>query len=235
MRPKNWDKFQHYKDRLPPWIKLHREILNDREFMRLPIASKAIAPLMWLLASEHENGEFDGSLENLEFRLHIPEKELKPALKALIEKGFFVDASKPIAPRKQAAIPETETEGEVEGEKEGETEKSRKRIVIKPEDVSEEVWEAFAAIRRARRAPITAVALKGIRKQAELAKMSLQDALSESCSRGWVSFKADWVKTGTKTSTRDENTANFLNTLRDKSFDDIFDLGEEYVRQLPSR
>ena len=56
--PKNWAVFQHYKDRCPPWIKLHRDLLNDRTFMCLPLASKAIAPLMWLLASESKDGTF---------------------------------------------------------------------------------------------------------------------------------------------------------------------------------
>ena len=75
LQPKNWAVFQHYKDRCPPWIKLHRDLLNDRVFMRLPIASKAIAPMLWLLASESKDGVFDGSLDELIFRLHISEKE----------------------------------------------------------------------------------------------------------------------------------------------------------------
>ena len=29
MRIKNWAQFQHFKDRSPPWIKLHREFLDD--------------------------------------------------------------------------------------------------------------------------------------------------------------------------------------------------------------
>ena len=28
-RVKNWSKFQHYKNRNPPWIRLHVEILDD--------------------------------------------------------------------------------------------------------------------------------------------------------------------------------------------------------------
>jgi len=28
LRVKNWGKFQHYKDRNPPWIKLHRGLLG---------------------------------------------------------------------------------------------------------------------------------------------------------------------------------------------------------------
>jgi hypothetical protein len=33
---KNWSEFQHYKDRNPPWIKLHRALLDDYAFAALP-------------------------------------------------------------------------------------------------------------------------------------------------------------------------------------------------------
>jgi hypothetical protein len=116
LRPKNWSKCQHYKDRNPPWIKLHRDLLNDRDFMCLPIASKAIAPLLWLLASESKTGEFNANVIELAFRLRMTEKEINDGLKPLISKGFFVDASGVLADCKQLAIPETETETEGEGE-----------------------------------------------------------------------------------------------------------------------
>ena len=74
LQPKNWAVFQHYKDRCPPWIKLHRDLLNNRAYICLPIASKAIAPMLWLLASESKDGVFDGSLDELVFRLHITPK-----------------------------------------------------------------------------------------------------------------------------------------------------------------
>ena len=112
--PKNWAVFQHYKDRCPPWIKLHRDLLTDREYMRLPIASKALAPLLWLLASESKTGQFDASVDELCFRLHLTEQEVVAGLKPLIDKGFFLDASGVLADCKQLAIPETETERETE-------------------------------------------------------------------------------------------------------------------------
>ena len=121
MKPKNWSHFQHYKDRCPPWIKLHKELLNDRAYMTLPTASKALAPLLWLLASESKDGTFDASLDELTFRLRMPESDIKTGLKHLIDKGFFVDDSNVLADRYQDAIPETETEGESETK----TEKSR--------------------------------------------------------------------------------------------------------------
>ena len=110
--PKNWTIFQHYKDRCPPWVKLHRELLNDKQFMCLPVASKALAPLLWLLASESKTGEFDGSIEELVFRLRFTAKEVEAGLKPLIDKGFFLSASGLLADCLQGAIPETERERE---------------------------------------------------------------------------------------------------------------------------
>lgn len=114
MKPKNWGAFQHYKDRCPPWIKLHRELLNDRSFMCLPIESKALAPMLWLLASESQDGYFDGSIEELSFRLRLSSKEVEKGLKPLIDNGFFIDDSEALASCYQDAIPETETETERE-------------------------------------------------------------------------------------------------------------------------
>ena len=30
MRIKNWKKFQHFRDRKPPWIKLYRDLLGEQ-------------------------------------------------------------------------------------------------------------------------------------------------------------------------------------------------------------
>jgi hypothetical protein len=39
LRVKNWSEFQHYKDRNPPWIKLHRTLLDhDYEAAILALA-----------------------------------------------------------------------------------------------------------------------------------------------------------------------------------------------------
>jgi hypothetical protein len=112
LMPRNWSDFQHYYNRSPPWIKLHKSLLNDRVYMRLPLASKALAPLLWLLASESrsKNGEFDGSTEELEFRLHLSAKEVETGLQPLIDKGFFTVAGKVLAECLQDATPEESRE-----------------------------------------------------------------------------------------------------------------------------
>jgi len=191
MKPKNWDNFQHYKDRCPPWIKLHKELLNDRSFMTLPTASKALAPLLWLLASESKDGEFDASIDELEFRLRMTRKELESGLKALIDKGFFVDGSNVLAECVQGAIPETETETETEIEIE--TEAKAATVVAPPDGVSKEVWQEFAEHRKRKKARVSKLVITGIQREAEKAGWTLEQALSETVVRGWASFKAEWV------------------------------------------
>ena len=183
LQPKNWAVFQHYKDRCPPWIKLHRDLLNDRSYMRLPIASKALAPMLWLLASESKDGVFDGSLDELVFRLHITPKEYQDGVKPLIDNDFFILVSGVLAERKQSAIPETEGEGETEKEKETDA----------PEGVSIEVWDSFVKQRKARKAQITERVMKSIREQAKIAGWTLDNALNEIVVRNWQTFKSDWV------------------------------------------
>ena len=98
LKPKNWSTFQHYKDRCPPWIKLHRDLLNDYDFAHLPIESKAIAPLMWLLASESKDGVIDLASEALAFRLHVDSEVLANGLKSLIDKGLLEEVNGKVQP-----------------------------------------------------------------------------------------------------------------------------------------
>jgi uncharacterized protein YdaU (DUF1376 family) len=69
-----------------------------------------------------------------------------------------------------------------------------KTVAVKrPEDVDQDVWDDFLAIRKAKRAVLTQTALDGIQREAGKAGWSLNDAIRETVSRGWQSFKADWV------------------------------------------
>jgi len=110
LTPKNWKSFQHYKDRSPAWIKLHKGLMTDFAFNRLPLASRALAPMLWLLASEYEEGQITASMDEIAFRLHVSAAELNAALKPLIDSGFFI-ASEVLAMQEQAAIPEKEDIG----------------------------------------------------------------------------------------------------------------------------
>jgi hypothetical protein len=107
---KNWDEFQHYKDRSPPWIKLHRDLLRDYNFLCLQDASKLHLMLIWLLASQMDN-KIPADEKFIRNQIGVKEKI---DFNELIEKGFLIDASNALAKCKQTAIGETETETETE-------------------------------------------------------------------------------------------------------------------------
>lgn len=184
--PKNWAEFQHYKDRAPPWIKLHKKLLDDRVYQGLPLASRALAPMLWLLASESKDGSFDGTHEELAFRLRTNLKDIIAGLQPLIDKGFFLVAqadSAVLADCQQVAVPETE----------GETEAKRETKTETPEGVSISVWKDFMKIRVAKKAPMTDTALAGLRREIQKAGLTFQQGIEMCCERSWQGFKADWL------------------------------------------
>ena len=116
---KNFDTFQHYSDRSPPWIKFYNAVLDDYEFTRLPDASRAHLMSIWLLASRTKN--------RIPFDAIWVAQAIKATtavdLDALVDAGFLVAepiATKSVARRKRDASTPLDQRRE-----EGETEQSR--------------------------------------------------------------------------------------------------------------
>jgi hypothetical protein len=110
-RIKDWNKFQHYKTGrgAPPWIKLYRDLLNDRDWFLLePDAAKFLVSC-WIIAAEN-----DGNLPNIEtlaFRYRVASKEIARLL-SLCKHWIIQDDSTLLADCYQVATPYTETESE---------------------------------------------------------------------------------------------------------------------------
>lgn len=103
LRVKNWEKFQHYKHRCPPWIKLHGSLLDDYDFECLPDASKLLAFCIWMLASRIGHDRIPNDPTWLS--KHLPIKG-RIDLTPLIDAGFLEclhDASTTLAPCVQSA------------------------------------------------------------------------------------------------------------------------------------
>ena len=78
---KDWARFQHFKDRKPPWIKLYRDILDDIEWHELNGDDAKTLVMLWVIASES-----DGvlpSFKELAFRLRSTEKSIKSIVSRL--------------------------------------------------------------------------------------------------------------------------------------------------------
>lgn len=81
---RNWDEFQHFKDRSPPWVKLYRYLLDDPEWHELAGDDAKVLVMLWLVASEDK--EMQGHLpsnKTLAFRLRITEAKLNQSLTKL--------------------------------------------------------------------------------------------------------------------------------------------------------
>ncbi len=188
IRPKNWDDFQHYKDRRPTWIKLHRTLLDDFEFHSLPLASRALAPMLWLLAGDYENAQIPLDYAMLGFRFRMSAKEIEQAIKPLIDNGFFNlygDASDLLA----ECLPREETEKRREEKRQTPSLSASDLVNM---GVDDEIARDFLAVRKAKKAPLTATALNGIESEAAKAGITLSTALATCAVRGWQSFKAEW-------------------------------------------
>lgn len=72
--------------------------------------------------------------------------------------------------------------------------KKNTSAIAPPDGVDLCVWADFVTLRKDKKAKLTQTALDGIKREAEKAGWTLESALSESCTRGWTGFKADWVK-----------------------------------------
>jgi hypothetical protein len=205
--PRNWRDFQHYKDRAPPWIRLHRALLDNFDFHSLPVASRALAPMLWLLASEYVDGAIDATPAKLAFRLRMLEADVVAALKPLIDKGFFVPEqgdSKVLATSLQPAVPEAEREAETKTEGKAEAKKPRKRgggaeaaalnvADLVAEGVDEQVAKDWLTLRKAKRLPLTKTAWQAVVEHAKAVGMTNAQAICTAVDNNWAGFKASWV------------------------------------------
>jgi hypothetical protein len=187
---KNWERFQHYKDRNPPWIKLHYEIMTSQDWVMLADASKLLAIVCMMIASRNE-GRVPN---NPHYVKRVAYLDKLPDFKPLIDCGFLEISLADASGCKHMladARPETET---YRTDTDTDTDIIiKKNNIKKPDDISESVWNDFLELRKTKKAKLTETALKGIIKQAELAGWTLEQALSECCERGWASFKAEWL------------------------------------------
>jgi len=182
LRVKNWERFQHFKDRRPPWIKLYRDLLDDIEWHHLDSGSAKVLVMLWLIASEDQQrqGTLPGVAE-LAFRLRIPEKQLNLHLTKLSH-WLFQDDIKAISEGYQSDRPETETETETETER---VAKKTPQPFVLPKSISTETWRAFEEHRKKLRKPMTDTARSLIVSKMQKIGGDPNAILEESICNGW--------------------------------------------------
>jgi hypothetical protein len=105
--------------------------------------------------------------------------------------GFLGTQNNPDEPKK--ADNDTDTDTGIDSETVKKKSIKKKAEFEKPEDVSEEAWQGWVALRQKKQATVTELVISALRKEADLLGWTLEQAMSESCLRNWQGFKASWV------------------------------------------
>ena len=131
---KNWNDFQHFKDRSPIWIKVYRGLLNDIEWANLePIDAKILVEL-WLLGSETDG--YLPDIKTISFRLR---KDIKIIEKSLSHLNHWIieDDNKMISERYQVDALEKRREENIVKRRE---EKIKPKIIFSEDLVLPDIW-----------------------------------------------------------------------------------------------
>ena len=104
-RVRNFEKFQHYKDRNPPWIKLYYDLLRDYYFRKLKDSARFHYIAIGLLASRTTN-KIIWDEADLKETLYFTSKVDLDEMKALDLIEEIDSDSELLAPCYQDAIPE---------------------------------------------------------------------------------------------------------------------------------
>jgi hypothetical protein len=131
LRIRNWERFQHYKDRRPPWVKYHVELLDDYELLHLPVESQLVFDRLLLLAAMTDNN-VPHDPNWIAGKTNLERDVVQNAVVTLIDAGFLSvaeskrAASKVIARRKAQAIGVLPLARSQEAEAEAEADSSSK-------------------------------------------------------------------------------------------------------------
>ena len=114
---KNWSRFQHYKHRCPPWIKLATDTFQNPDFARLQDASKLLAICIWTLAAKSQDGSVVGDFDYIHRWGFLGPSVTTKNLQELESVGFIDYCLQDASKLHTNADSETETEAEAETEK----------------------------------------------------------------------------------------------------------------------
>lgn len=196
---RNWKKFQHYKDRNPPWIKLHESVLASADWVMLDNDGRVLAIACMLVAAKNDN-QIDTSEAGRAYMQRVAYLPSLPDFKPLIQCGFLV-ACEPEMQADASTCKQMLADARPE-ERRAETEQSKTKkknnattTVSKPDDIEQQIWQDFLDLRRQKKAKLTITAWDRIRKELDKGKAqgyTPNDMMAEAIASGWQAFKLDW-------------------------------------------
>ena len=115
LRVTNYERYQHYKNRRPIWIKLYVDLLDDYQLKKQKPHVRLLAMLLLLVAAKQDN-RIPHDPEWLAQELQLGAGSVAAGIETLVAIGLLSvagrkhSASKTLAKRYQVASPEVEVE-----------------------------------------------------------------------------------------------------------------------------
>ena len=179
LKIKNWDKWQSYRaDRgQPPWIKIHRCVMRNPEWVALSDLERGQLVSMWLLAADN-NGLIPDSHILIQ-KLCFMSSPLK--LNKFKELGFICQGDAKVTPdRRQHDPPEKRR-----------IEKNREEKNSLPQWLSKDLWQTFLNHRKSFKPALTDHAEKlNLNKLIKFHDKgyNCEEIINNTISNGWKSF-----------------------------------------------
>lgn len=239
LRVKNWEKWQSYrKDRgQPPWIKVHRRILRNLEWVSMSDAERGQLVAIWVLAADHD-GVIPASPEIVQ-KLCFMSKQ--PNLNKFIELGLLTpngghggcQADATMTPgRRQHDQPKAEAKAETEAKAEAEEKNTCALTSARATETPPlELFEKFYAAYPKKKSKDDALKAFEKRNPSEALLQKMLDALeTQKKSHDWIKeggkyipYPATWLNRGgwmdqpteVESAPYSETTAQNLRVLKD--------------------
>lgn len=102
LRVRNWERFQHYRDRRPPWVKFYVELLDDSEIRALPLPTRFLLCQLLLLAARHDNA-IANDFEAIANDLRMKPEDVREGLAKLLTMRWLQETRTPRRASKPAS------------------------------------------------------------------------------------------------------------------------------------
>jgi hypothetical protein len=192
LKIRNWEEWQTYrKDRgTPPWVKVHRNLMTNHEWMMMSDEEKGQLISLWLIAAD-KGGKIPAD-KNILKKMACLDKA--PDIEKFIKLQWIEHDGVTVTTKRQPNdAPETETETETETELKEKNIKKRKAKFKRPENVDYQIWNDFCEMRKVKKAPITKTVISRIENEALKINWDLQKAIEYMVLRNWQGFNHKWI------------------------------------------
>jgi hypothetical protein len=157
--------------------------------LKTTVLLQELCKIGYLLVFQGNDGKTYGCIKNFE-KHQVINKKTPSKIKHLCEVQQDY--------RSDVVVLPTGKEGKGNGK---EMEQGKKSAVApRPEDVSQQVWDDWVALRKRKGTTISETAIEGAREEAAKIGWTLQQFLIEWCTRGSQGLKAEWIKPDEKQS-----------------------------------